>query len=99
MYSTNYFYIHIYIYLANWFIKVGVVGMAFSPFSITLSTNPYSTASWGCKYLTREQSLMTLSTGLPHALAINSHIVRRLCATSCALMAISLACPCACDFG
>jgi hypothetical protein len=42
---------------------------------------------------------MTVCTGFPHADAMSSQVVRRLCATSLALMAISDAWPRACDFG
>ena len=41
-------------------IKEGLIGRFLAPLSITSSIKPYSTASWGCKYLTRQQSWMTL---------------------------------------
>ena len=50
--------------------------------SMTLSMSPYSTASLGCKYLTREQSAMTSSVLFPHAVAMSSQVVFRLCMTS-----------------
>ena len=65
----------------------------------TLSTNPYSTASSGWRYLVRDASLMTSSTGRPQALANNSHETFLLAITSFARMAMSEAWPRACDRG
>ncbi|KAL9189498.1 hypothetical protein ACHAXT_009173 [Thalassiosira profunda] len=70
-----------------------------SSFLITRSMSPYSTASSGCRYFTLWQSSMTVLSGFPVACAISSHDVLRLCATSRARMAMSDACPCACDLG
>merc|ERR1719223_634790 len=84
----------------SWAMNAGVAAsMLMSSFLMTRSMSPYSTASSGCRYLTRWQSSMTTLSGFPVACAMSSHDVFRLCATSLARMAMSDACPCPCDLG